>query len=91
MGLSISIMLISVFSFVGCFVVSIFCYFLGRRSGRREVIHAFDQVLTRIYQLTLTGNNQELHSFLNDVCDKAVMENIKVPEKRGNSETEGYI
>jgi len=59
----------------------------GFSRGRKEVISVFDQILIRMYKLVLSGKNEELHSFLSDVCGKQIDDKLV----HNDSGKKGYI
>jgi hypothetical protein len=74
-------------------VLVIFCaasYKIGARRSRRDVIHTFDDILKRIYQLVWSGRQEELSSFLAEVCEGVQLPADQPKIIRHNKKGEGY-
>lgn len=53
---------------IACLLLSsVLFYRIGARRSRREVVHTFQEILIRIYQLVWSGQSEELHKFLSEV------------------------
>lgn len=65
-------------------------YRWGSSRGRKEVINVFDQILVQMYRLVTTGKNEELHSFLSDLCGKQLGGDMDQKLGYDNNGKKGY-
>lgn len=63
---------------------------IGARRARRDVVHTFNEILVRIYQLVWSGRDDELHKFLSEVMGEELPERPDPKIIRHNKKGKGY-